>query len=89
VAEYLYDLRLPEAPYRFVWATEAAVDCKVTETAHYSERRYTHVDQSEVVIRQYHVDRSFRVMTNRGEIKLIDNAQDPRSPDPVSIVYLP
>lgn len=89
MSDFPYDLRLPLAPYRFVWAREAAVDCEVTETAHFSERRYTHADQTVVIIRQYHSDGSFRVLSNRGEPELIDNASDPRSPDPVSIVKLP
>lgn len=87
--EFPYDLRLPLAPIRFVWAREAAVDCQVTETEHYSERRYTHADQSVVIIRQYRLDGSFRIMTNRGEIEVMDNANDPYARDPVTVVRLP
>ena len=48
---YTYELRLPEAPYRFEWQGEAAVDA-----------------------RKHATDL---------------NAQDPFSPDPVSVVRLP
>lgn len=87
--EFPFDLRLPEAPYQFVWATEAAVDCKLSRTESYQERRYVHADASVTIIRQYFVDGSFRVMTDRGEIKVIDNAADPLAPNPVSLVQLP
>lgn len=89
MAGYRYDVRLPPAPYRFVWAREAAVTCEVTDTPYYSQRRYIHADGTDVIIRQYHVDGSFRILTDRGEVEVIDNAQDPFAPDPVSIVCLP
>jgi hypothetical protein len=84
-----YELRLPLAPYRFVWAGEAAVDCKTRQTSEFSEERYTHADDSVVIIRNYMADGSFHLMSDRGEIELIDNARDYRSPDPISVVRLP
>jgi hypothetical protein len=90
VAEtYPYELRLPLAPYRFEWANEAAVDCARRHTESYSEERYTHRDGSVVIIRNYPADGSFHIMTDRGEIQLIDNASDYFSPTAVSIVRLP
>jgi hypothetical protein len=90
VAEtYPYELRLPLAPYRFEWANEAAVDCARRHTESYSEERYTHGDGSVVIIRNYPADGSFHIMTDRGEIQLIDNAADYFSPTAVSIVRLP
>jgi hypothetical protein len=41
------------------------------------------------VIREYRSDGTFHVMSDRGEIELIDNAQDPYASDPVSVVRLP
>lgn len=87
--EFPYDLRLPPAPYRFVWRGEPAVSCQVRETLDFSERRYWYADGTVAIIRQYRLDGSFRVMSDRGEIELIDNARDIRSPDPVSVVRLP
>lgn len=86
---YPYELRLPLAPYRFEWANEAAVDCARRHTESYSEERYTHGDGSVVIIRNYPADGSFHIMTDRGEIQLIDNAGDYFSPTAVSIVRLP
>lgn len=86
---YPYELRLPLAPYRFVWAGEAAVDCETRETAAFSEERYTHADNTVVIIRNYPADGSFHLMSDRGEIELIDNAGDYRAPNPVSVVRLP
>src|SRR5215471_15808638 len=74
---YPYELRLPEAPYRFEWQGEAAVDARKHATDLYAEERYTHADGT------------VPVMSDRGEIELIDNAQDPHSLDPVSVVRLP
>jgi hypothetical protein len=88
-ASYPYELRLPLAPYRFEWAGEAAVDCERSFTDSFSEERYTHADGTVVVIRNYPADGSFRVMSDRGDIELIDNAGDHRSPDTVSVVRLP
>ena len=86
---YPYELRLPEAPYRFEWQGEAAVDARKHATDLYAEERYTHADGTVMVIREYHSDGTFHIMSDRGEIELIDNAQNPLSPDPVSVVRLP
>jgi hypothetical protein len=86
---YPYELRLPLAPYRFVWSNEAAVDCTKRETESFSEELYEHADGSVVIIRNYPADGSFRVMSDRGEIELVDNAGDYRSPQSVSVVRLP
>jgi hypothetical protein len=84
-----YELRLPLAPYRFEWRDDAAVDASKHATDAYAEERYTHADGSVTIVREYRSDGTFHIMSNRGEIELIDNAQDPYSPDPVSIVRLP
>ena len=84
-----YELRLPLAPYRFEWRDEAAVGASKHATDAYSEERYTHADGTTTVIREYRSDGTFHVMSDRGEIELIDNAQDPYSADPVSVVRLP
>jgi hypothetical protein len=84
-----YELRLPLAPYRFEWAGEAAVDAKKHVSETYSEERYTHADGSVVIIRNYPADGSFHVLSDRGEIELIDNAGNHRSPQSVSVVKLP
>jgi hypothetical protein len=84
-----YELRLPLAPYQFEWAGEAAIDCQRSHTEAFSEERYTHADGTVVVIRNYSADGSFRVMSDRGEIELIDNAGDHRSPNTISVVRLP
>jgi hypothetical protein len=86
---YPYELRLPLAPYRFVWANEAAVDCQKNQTESYSEERYTHADGSVVIIRSYPADGSFHIMSDRGEIELHDNAADYNAPVSVSLVKLP
>ena len=86
---YPYELRLPEAPYRFEWRGEAAVDARKRATDLYAEERYTHADGTLTVIREYRADGTFHIMSDRGEIELIDNAQNPLSPDPVSVVRLP
>jgi hypothetical protein len=86
---YPYELRLPLAPYRFEWAGEPAVDCKTSRTGSFTEERYTHADGSLVIIRNYPADGSFHVMSDRGQIELVDNAGDYRSPQSVSIVKLP
>jgi hypothetical protein len=41
------------------------------------------------VIREYRADGSYHIMSDRGEIELIDNAGDPYAPDPMSVVRLP
>lgn len=86
---YPYELRLPLAPYRFVWAREAAIDCRTRHTPAFSEERYTHADGSVVIIRNYSADGSFHLLSDRGAIEFIDNAGDHRSPNPVSVVKLP
>ena len=89
VEGYPYELRLPEAPYRFEWRGEAAVDACKCATDLYAEERYTHADGTLTVIREYRTDGTFHIMSDRGEIELVDNAQNPYSPDPVSVVRLP
>ncbi len=86
---YPYELRLPLAPYRFVWAGEAAVDCEKRQTESYSEERYTHADGSVVIVRNYLADGSFHIMSDRGEIELHDHAADYAAPVAVSLVRLP
>lgn len=86
---YPYELRLPLAPYRFVWKDEAAVSAEKSSSPLYIEERYTHRDGTVVVIRAYHSDGSFHILSDRAEIELIDNANDPGAPDPVSLVRLP
>jgi hypothetical protein len=84
-----YELRLPLAPYRFEWADEPAVDAEKKVSDSFSEERYTHADGSVVIIRNYPADGSFHILSDRGEIKLIDNAGNYRSPQSVSVVKLP
>jgi hypothetical protein len=88
-ADYPYELRLPLAPYRFVWRDEPAVDARKSATGLFTEERYTHSDGTTTIVRQYGADGSFHILSDRGEIELIDNAQDPYAPDPVSVVRLP
>ena len=87
--DFPYELRLPLAPYRFEWRGEPAVDAAKRATDAYAEERYTYADGSTTVIREYRADGTFHILSDRGEIELIDNAQDPYSPDPVSVVRLP
>jgi hypothetical protein len=86
---YPFELKLPLAPYRFVWRDEPAVDAHKSATASFTEERYTHADGTTTIIREYGADGSFHILSDRGEIELIDNAQDPYAPDPVSVVRLP
>jgi hypothetical protein len=86
---YPYQLRLPLAPYRFVWRDEAAVDAEKDATDAYTEERYFHADGTSTIIREYRADGSYHIMSDRAEIELIDNANDPHAPDPVSVVRLP
>ena len=86
---YPYELRLPLAPYRFMWADEEAVDCQKSYTESYTEERYTHADGCVVIIRPYPADGSFHIMSDRGDIELVDNAGAYRSPDSISVVKLP
>jgi hypothetical protein len=89
VSEYPFELKLPLAPYRFVWRGEAAVDAEKIATDLFTQERYTHADGTITIIRAYAADGSFHILSDRGEIELIDNAQDPYAPDPVSVVLLP
>lgn len=89
MALYPYELKLPLAPYRFVWKNEPAVDAEKRQTPLFTEERYKHRDGTIVVVREYHADGSFHIMSDRGEIELIDNANNPWAPDPVSLVRLP
>lgn len=86
---YPYELRLPLAPYRFAWRDEPAVDAEKHASELFSEERYTHADGSVVIIREYSADGSLLIMSDRGEIELVDNAQNPYAADPVSVVKLP
>lgn len=86
---YPYEVRLPLAPYRFVWRNEPAVSAEKDSSSLYTEERYTHGDGTVVIVRAYNADGSFHILSNRGEIEVIDNAQDPAAPDPVSVVRLP
>jgi hypothetical protein len=88
-AGYPYELRLSLAPYRFEWREEPAVTAEKSATELFSEERYTHADGSVVIIREYRADGSLHIMSDRGEIELVDNAQNPYAPDPVSVVKLP
>jgi hypothetical protein len=87
--QYPYQLKLPLAPYRLMWRGEAAVSGQKSATDQYAEERYTHADGSVVIIREYRSDGSLQIMSDRGEIELIDNAQNPYAADPVSVVMLP
>lgn len=86
---YPYELRLPLAPYRFVWRDEPAVSAAKNATDLFSEERYTHADGTTTIIREYRADGSLQILSDRGEIEITDNAQDPYAPDPVSVVRLP
>jgi len=72
-----------------IWRGEAAVAAEKRATDQYSEERYTHADGSVVIIREYRADGSLHIMSDRGEIELIDNAHNPYAGDPVSVVRLP
>ena len=41
---YPYELRLPLAPYRFVWRDDAAVGARKDATDAYTQEHYTHAD---------------------------------------------
>jgi hypothetical protein len=86
---YPYELRLPLAPYRFVWRDEPAVSAAKRATDLFAEECYTHADGTTTVIREYRADGSLHILSDRGEIEITDNAQDPYAPDPVSVVRLP
>ena len=84
-----HELRLPLAPYRFVWRDEPAAGASKETTSSYTEERYRHADGTSTVIREYRADGSFHIMSDRGEIELVDNANNPYASDPVSVVRLP
>ena len=67
-ARYPYELKLPLAPYRFVWRDEPAVDAAKTATELFTEERYTHADGTTTIIREYRADGSFHILSDRGEI---------------------
>ena len=87
--QFPYEVRLPLAPYRFVWRNEPAVAAEKHSSPRYTEERYTHEDGTVVIVRAYTADGSFHILSDRGEIEVIDNAQNPATPDPVSVVRLP
>lgn len=87
--DFPFQLKLPLAPYRFVWRDEAAAGARKSGNDLFAEERYTHADGTTTVIREYRADGSFHIMSDRGEIELIDNAQNPYAADPVSVVRLP
>ena len=89
VEGYPYELRLPEAPYRFEWRGDPAVHAEKHAGDGWAEERYTHADGTVTVIREYEADGSYHIMSDRAEIELIDNAGDPYAPDPISVVRLP
>jgi hypothetical protein len=88
-AGYPYQVRLSLAPYRFVWRDEPAVSAAKSATDLFSEERYTHADGTTTIIREYRADGSFLILSDRGEIEVIDNSADPYAPDAVSVVRLP
>ena len=55
---YPYQLRLPLAPYRFVWRDDAAVEAAKDATDSYTQERYTHADGTSTIIREYRADGS-------------------------------
>ena len=87
--DWPHELRLPLAPYRFVWRDEPAVSAEKSATDSYSEERYRHADGTSTVIREYRADGSFHIMSDRGEIELVDNANNLYAPDPVSVARPP
>jgi hypothetical protein len=86
---YPYEVRLQLAPYRFVWANEEPVDCEVRHTPLFNEERYRHADGTVVLIRSYLADGSFHLLSDRGEIEVVDHARDRNSPQPISVIRLP
>ncbi len=86
--ELPYEVRLPLAPYHFVWADAEPVDSAKSSTDTYTEERYFHSDGTQVVIRSYG-DGSFHILSDRGPIQVDDNAQDWSSPQAISLVTLP
>jgi hypothetical protein len=89
VRTYPFELRLPLAPYRFVWRDEPPVSAEKSAREGYAEERYAHADGSTTIIRQYGADGSFHILSDRGEIELVDNAGDPYAASPISVVRVP
>jgi hypothetical protein len=88
-AGWPHELRLPPAPYRFVWRDEPAVGAEKVATDSYSENRYRHADGTTTIIREYLADGSFHVMSDRGEIELTDDVDNPYAAYPANVVRLP
>ncbi|HEY7918061.1 MAG TPA: hypothetical protein VIE45_00340 [Streptosporangiaceae bacterium] len=86
---YPYELRLPLAPYRFEWQNEPATGAEKRAGDGWAEERYTHADGTVTIIREYLIDGSYHIMSDRAEIELIDNAADPYAREAVSVVRLP
>jgi hypothetical protein len=86
---YPYQLRLPLAPYRFEWKDGPAVSATKRSEGEFTEEDYLHADGTHTIIREYRADGSYHILSDRGEIELIDNALNPYAPDPVSVVRLP
>lgn len=87
--KYPFELRLPLAPYRFEWRDEAPISAEKSAQEGYAEERYGHADGSTTIIRQYGADGSFHILSDRGEIELVDNAGDPYAASPISVVRVP
>ena len=87
--KYPFELRLPLAPYRFEWRDEPPVSAEKSAQEGYAEERYAHADGSTTIIRQYVADGSFHILSDRGEIELVDNASDPYAASPISVVRVP
>ena len=81
-ARYPYELsfRLPRTGS--TGGTSPRVDAEKTATEGFTEERYTHADGTTTIIRHYGADGSFHILSDRGEIELVDNAQDPYAPAP-------
>lgn len=88
-AGWPHELRLPLAPYRFVWADEPAMSAERAATDSYNEDRYRHADGTTTIIREYWADGSFHVMSDRGEIELTGDVDNPYAAYPASVVRLP
>jgi hypothetical protein len=89
MTSYVHEVRLPLAPYHFEWSAGRPEDCETTRTEQFTEEHYRYPDGTTVVIRQYPADGSFRIMSDRGPIDVLDHARDPSSPQSVSVVRLP
>jgi hypothetical protein len=76
---YPYQLRLPLAPYRFVWRDEAAVDADRHATDAYTEERYRHADGTHTITREYRADGSYHIMSDRARSS---SSTTPTTPTP-------